>query len=56
MNEGYDFHPQAAIDLEDIGEVIAHDSPMAANRVIAELLDTIESLVPFPQRATVALT
>jgi plasmid stabilization system protein ParE len=48
MNEDYDFHPEASNDLEDIWEFIANDSPIAANRVIADILDTIERLVSFP--------
>jgi plasmid stabilization system protein ParE len=39
---GYDFHPETAIDLEDIWDFIANDSPAAADRVIADVLDTIE--------------
>jgi len=50
MNDEYDFHPEAALDLEDIWEFIADDSPVGANRVIANILDTIEKLVPFPNQ------
>lgn len=46
---GYDFHPEAAVDLEEIWEFIANDSPAAADRLIAAILNTIEALVPFPQ-------
>ena len=46
----YDFHPEASLDLEGIWEFIADDNPSAANRVIADILDTIEKLVPFPHR------
>ena len=48
MNDEYDFHPEAAIDLEDIWEFIAEDNPAAATRVIADVLDAIEKLVLFP--------
>jgi plasmid stabilization system protein ParE len=50
MSEDYDFHPEASIDLEDIWEFIADDNPAAANRVIADILNTIEKLVPFPHQ------
>ena len=38
---GYDFHPEAATDLEDIWDFIANDSSAAADEVIADILDTI---------------
>ena len=47
---GYDFHPEAATDLEEIWDFIAADSLDAADRVIADILDTVEALVPFPHR------
>ena len=47
---GYDFHPEAAIDLEEIWDFIANDSTDAADRVITDILDTIEGLAPFPQQ------
>ena len=50
MIDDYDFHPEALIDLEDIWESIAADNPAAANRVTADILDTIEKLVPFPHQ------
>src|SRR5258708_32409885 len=50
MNEDYDFHPEASIDLEDIWEFIADDSSAAADRVIADILETIEGLVSFPHQ------
>lgn len=46
----YDFHPEAVLDLEEIWDFIAEDSPDAADKVILEILDTIEGLVPFPQQ------
>jgi toxin ParE1/3/4 len=45
---GYDFHPEAADDLEQIWDFIAADSPRAADRVVADILAAIEALVPFP--------
>lgn len=47
---GYDFHPEAAIDLEEIWDFIAEDGPDAADRVIADILETIEGLAPFPHQ------
>ena len=47
---GYDFHPQAAIDVEEIWRFIAVDNPAAADSVTADILATIEALVPFPQQ------
>lgn len=47
---GYDLHPEAANDLDAIWDFIAADSPDAADRVIADILGTIEGLVTFPQQ------
>jgi plasmid stabilization system protein ParE len=47
---GYDFHPEALIDLDEIWEYIAEDNPDAADRVIDEIEATLEGLVPFPLR------
>jgi len=45
---GYDLHPEARLDLDDIWEHIAADSLPAADRVVAEVLSAIRALVPFP--------
>jgi plasmid stabilization system protein ParE len=45
---GYDFHPEAEIDLDEIWEYIAAESLPAADRVIAEIHQRLEGLVPFP--------
>ena len=45
---GYDFHPEAYLDLDGIWEFIAEDNPDAADRVIADILAAIDALVPFP--------
>jgi plasmid stabilization system protein ParE len=45
---GYDFHPEALADLDEIWEYIALDSLDAADRVIAEILTAIGNLVSFP--------
>lgn len=47
---GYDFHPEVQNDFAEIWDFIAEDSPAAADKVIADILDTIEALAPFPHR------
>jgi plasmid stabilization system protein ParE len=55
---GYNFHPEAAADLEDIWEFIANDNFSdyenvnldAADRVIGEILAVLDRLAPFPNR------
>jgi plasmid stabilization system protein ParE len=47
---GYDFHPEAALDLDEIWEYIADDSLDAADRAIADILASIDALVPFPSQ------
>jgi len=47
---GYDFHPEARADLDEIWEFIRADSLDAADRVIAEILASIRALVPFPDQ------
>ena len=45
---GYDFHPEARLDLQDIWEFVRADDLDAADRLIAEVLAAIRALVPFP--------
>lgn len=45
---GYDFHPEARVDLENVWEFIGADNPDAADRRVAEILSAIRSLVVFP--------
>jgi len=45
---GYDFHPEALIDLEEIWDFIRADNPDAADRIVSEILSAIRALVPFP--------
>jgi plasmid stabilization system protein ParE len=45
---GYDFHPEALIDLDEIWEYIAKDNPAAADILIDEIEATLEALVSFP--------
>jgi plasmid stabilization system protein ParE len=47
---GYDFHPAARSDLDEIWEYIQADNLDAADRVIAEILSAIRALVPFPNQ------
>ncbi len=47
---GYDFHPEAEIDLDAIWEFIAEDHQLAADRIIDAIEATIEALVPFPHQ------
>ena len=47
---GYDFQPQAALDLDEIWDFIAKDSVDAADKVIAEILASIDALVRFPNQ------
>jgi plasmid stabilization system protein ParE len=54
--KGYEFHPEAEIDLDAIWEYIAEDNPNAADRVIDQIEATIEALVPSPIKATAAPT
>jgi len=47
---GYDFHPEAVLDLDEIWEFIAGDNSAAADRVIADILDSLDKLVTFPNQ------
>ena len=51
---GYDFHPEAALDLDEIWEFIAEanlDANLdAADRVIADILAALDKLVAFPNQ------
>jgi plasmid stabilization system protein ParE len=46
----YDFHPEAELDLAQIWDFIAEDSPEAADKVSGDIVARIEALVPFPHR------
>jgi plasmid stabilization system protein ParE len=48
MTAGYDFHPEARLDLREIIDFIADDNPAAADRMLTEILDTLASLARFP--------
>ena len=45
---GFVLHPSAILDLEEIWEFIAEDSPDAADRVIEEIYEAIRGLASFP--------
>jgi len=47
---GYDFHPEAFLDLDEIWEFIAEDSLGAADKVIADILAALDALVQFPHQ------
>jgi plasmid stabilization system protein ParE len=47
---GYDFHPEARFDLDEIWEFIRADNLDAADRLTAEILAAIRALVPFPNK------
>jgi plasmid stabilization system protein ParE len=44
----YDFHPEVRRGLDEIWDFICEDNPEAADRLIAEIIDAIDALVPFP--------
>ena len=45
---GYEFHPEARKDLDEIWEYIHWDSTDAADRLIGEVLSAIRGVVTFP--------
>ena len=47
---GYALHPEARVDLDEIWDFIAADSLNFAERVNAEILSAIRTLVSFPHR------
>jgi plasmid stabilization system protein ParE len=49
---GYDFHPEAFTDIDEIAIYIGEDSPEAAHRVVDEIHSAIQQLVPFPHSWT----
>jgi plasmid stabilization system protein ParE len=48
MTTGYEFHPEAETDLDEIWEYIAADNIDAADRVSAEIRQALDNLVRFP--------
>lgn len=47
---GYDLHPEAFTDIDEIAIYIGEDSPEAAHRVVDEIYSALQQLVPFPHR------
>jgi plasmid stabilization system protein ParE len=47
---GYVFHPEAAVDLDEIWDSIAENNLDAADKVIADILASIDALAPFPHQ------
>jgi plasmid stabilization system protein ParE len=47
---GYDFHPEALSDLDEIWEYIARESATAAEKVNGDILKAVRALVPFPHQ------
>ena len=47
---GYDFHPEARTDLDDIHQYISADNTDASDCVIADILATVRKLVSFPYK------
>ena len=45
----YDFHPEVRRDLDEIWDFIGEDNPGAADQLIAETVNAIDALVPFPR-------
>ncbi|MGA3314962.1 MAG: type II toxin-antitoxin system RelE/ParE family toxin [Candidatus Korobacteraceae bacterium] len=46
----YDLHPQVRLDLDEIWEFIRRDNLDAADKVIADILASIDVLTTFPNR------
>lgn len=60
MTGGYDFHPEAEIDLDAVWEYIAEDNPEAADRIIRQdgrraFLATVPTQGPTEETATVGI-
>jgi len=47
---GYDFHPEALVDLNEIRDYIAYDSSEVADKVVARILKAVRNLVGFPNQ------
>ena len=44
----FEFHPEVRRDLEEIWDYIGANNPDAADRLIIEIVDAIDAVVPFP--------
>lgn len=47
---GYDLHPEAFDDIDEIAAYIGRDSPEAAHRVVDEIYRAIGAVVSFPHQ------
>jgi toxin ParE1/3/4 len=47
---GYDLHPEAFEDIDEIAAYIGEDSPEAAHRVVDDIYQALEKLVSFPHQ------
>ena len=47
---GYDFHPEARFELDEIWEFIRADNLAAADRVVEGILSAVRGLVLFPDQ------
>jgi plasmid stabilization system protein ParE len=45
---GYEFHPEALFDLDEIWEFIRADNLAAADQMIVDILSAARALIPFP--------
>jgi plasmid stabilization system protein ParE len=46
---GYDLHPEAFTDIDELASYIGEASPEAAHRMVDEIYSAIQQLVAFPQ-------
>jgi toxin ParE1/3/4 len=46
----YDLHPQARVDLDEIWDFLVEDSLDAADKVIAQILASMDALATFPNQ------
>jgi plasmid stabilization system protein ParE len=47
---GYDPHPEAFTDIDELASYIGEGSPEVAHRMVDEIHSAIQQLVAFPQR------
>ena len=47
---GYELHPEAFIDIDEIAVHIGPESSAAAHRVVDDIYRAIQNLVPFPHQ------
>jgi toxin ParE1/3/4 len=47
---GYDLHPEARLDIDEIWEFIGSDNLDAADRLVTEIFRAVRALVRFPHQ------